>query len=68
MHVTFFDVLLSPCASPEIDPAHLVASTRTVLEHALYPGIANCATKVSIACPCWCLCSPFPPAVALLTE
>ena len=32
---------------PDIDAKEILKSTHTVLDFAIYPGISNCATKVS---------------------
>jgi hypothetical protein len=40
--------LSSSHLGPSLNTQHLLATANTVLEYALYPGIANCATKVAL--------------------
>ena len=44
--------------NPEIDAAHLLAHTHSVFDHALYPGIANCATKMMNGIQCGAVPDP----------
>lgn len=42
----------SKVLAPEINETHLLESVNSVLEFAMYPGIANCATKMLNGIPC----------------
>jgi hypothetical protein len=44
--------------SPEIDAAHLIKHTHSIYDHALYPGIANCATKMLNGIQCGAVPNP----------